>query len=107
MIMVYLKEDGSLDVERINELPFEEITEMMGSFTREQMKEYISKIPVTESRGTVKVVKINYRMEDMLARGCATTEQILNIIRQKCEEIKMAKSLDVDNLSAFANGRNG
>lgn len=82
--MVYLKEDGSLDMERINKLSLEEKTEMMGSFTRKQMKEYISKMPITESCGTVKVIKVNYKMEDMLARGCATTEQILAKIKEKC-----------------------
>lgn len=81
-VIEFLKEDGSLDVERFSKLPLEEKTEVMGSFTREQMKEYISKLPNKESCGPVKVIKVNYKMEDMLARGCATYEQIMNKIRR-------------------------
>lgn len=49
------------------------------------MKEYPSKKP-NEHHGPVKVIKVNYTIEDMLARGCATAEQVsdfLNRIIQK------------------------
>lgn len=47
--MALLKEDGSLDIERINKLPLEERMKEIGSFTREHFKEYISTIPIDES----------------------------------------------------------
>lgn len=75
-----LKEDGSLDVERINSLPREDKIREMGKFTREQMKEYISKMPINESHEPVKVIKVDYKMEDLLARGCGTYEDIHKIL---------------------------
>ena len=47
--MALLKEDGSLDIERINKLPLEEHMKEIGSFTREQFKQYVSTIPLNES----------------------------------------------------------
>ena len=55
---------------------------MMARFTREQMKEYISKLPISERHCPVKIVKVNYTMEDLLARGYATAEQILDMIEK-------------------------
>ena len=80
--MALLKEDGSLDVDRIRKLPFEEKKRELSRFTREQMNEYVSKIPINESHEPVKVVEVDYKMEDLLARGYNTAEQISNIIRQ-------------------------
>ena len=40
--MEFLKEDGSLDVERIRKLPLEEKCRVIGRFTREQVEEYFS-----------------------------------------------------------------
>lgn len=48
--MALLKEDGSLDIERINKLPLEEHMKEVGSFTREQFKQYISTIPHNEDK---------------------------------------------------------
>ena len=47
--MALLKEDGSLDIERINNLPLEEYMEAMGDLTEEQIKEYNSKLPTDVS----------------------------------------------------------
>ena len=44
--MEYLKEDGRLDIERISKLPLEEKLRVIGRFTREQVEEYFSKVPV-------------------------------------------------------------
>ena len=44
--MALLKEDGSLDVDRIRKLPFEDKKRELSRFTREQMNEYVSKIPI-------------------------------------------------------------
>ena len=78
--MALLKEDGSLDIERINKLPLEEYWKEMGIFTRKQMKEYMSKMPINESHEPVKVIKVNYSMEDLLAKGWGTIDDIYNIL---------------------------
>ena len=78
--MAYLKEDGSLDVERINNLPLDERLHEIGKFTRKQVEEYFSKAPIKESHMPITPIKVDYKMEDLLARGYATAEQILRII---------------------------
>lgn len=83
--MALLKEDGSLDVERIRKLSYEEKRREMSKFTREQMEEYFSKVPINESNKPITPVKVNYSMEDLLAKGWATSEQLSNMIREKCK----------------------
>ena len=83
LIMEYLKEDGSLDVERIRNLPREEFYRVIARFTREQVEDFFSKVPV--SHGLIIPVKVNYKMEDLLARGWTTAEQLSNMIREKCK----------------------
>lgn len=60
--MALLKEDGSLDIEHINCLPYEEFMDAIGSLTEAQMKEYISKLPVDDSNEPMRAVKVDYRM---------------------------------------------
>lgn len=86
LIMIYLKEDGSLDVERISNLPIEEKLDVIGKFTRLQQREYFSHFPINESNRHIKPAKLNYTLEDLLARGGATHEQVMNKIRKICEE---------------------
>ena len=62
--MAYLKEDGSLDVERINKLPINEYIYVIGSLTQEQHKEYLSKLPINESRETTKAVIVDCPMTE-------------------------------------------
>jgi hypothetical protein len=78
MIMEFLKEDGCLDVERIRKLPLEEKCRVIGRFTREQVEEYFSQMPVCH--GPIKSVKVNYKMEDLLAKGWGTIDDIYNIL---------------------------
>lgn len=61
--MAYLKEDGSLDIERINSLPYEEYMDAMGDLTQEQVQEYLSKLPIDESDEPVRAVLVDYRWE--------------------------------------------
>lgn len=46
--MVFLKEDGSLDIEYINKLPLEEHLRVVASLTNKKLKEYVSKNPTDE-----------------------------------------------------------
>ena len=43
--MVFLKEDGNLDIERINQLPIEEYMKMIGELSDEQLIQYDSTFP--------------------------------------------------------------
>lgn len=78
--MALLKEDGSLDVEWIEKLPYDEQRRIMSKFTREQMEEYFSKIPITESNKPIEPIKVNYKMEDLLANGWVTFDDIYNML---------------------------
>ena len=57
-----LKEDGSLDVDCINALPREQRMKVIGSFTREQFHEYLSKTPLNEGYIHTRVIKFDKPM---------------------------------------------
>lgn len=78
--MALLKEDGSLDVERINKLPYEEKIHKISKLTREQVEEYFSKLPIKESHTSITPVKVDYSMEDRLTNGWATLNDIYDIL---------------------------
>ena len=67
--MVILKEDGSLDIERMNSLPLEEWMDEMGDLTQEQVEEYLSKLPINESNEPVRAIEVDYTLEEELKRG--------------------------------------
>ena len=48
--MALLKEDGSLDIERIQQLPYDEYMQELTHFTKEQREEYFSALPKNESK---------------------------------------------------------
>lgn len=48
--MAFLKEDGSLDIERIHKLPYDEYMYELTHFTKEQREEYFSALPINESK---------------------------------------------------------
>ena len=78
----YLKEDGSLDVERINKLPIEEYIKVVGAFTQEQYRYYTSKLPINESyHGPTKAVVVDDTLAKEIERGDA--EDFLNEMREK------------------------
>ena len=62
--MVPLKEDGSLDIERINSLPLEDYMYMMSNLTDEQLAEYRSKLPIKETRNSETPIKVDYGFDD-------------------------------------------
>ena len=71
--MKYLKEDGSLDIKRINQLPIEEYMDVVGDLTEEQYEEYLSKLPINESNEPIRIIKVNS------PRGIDANEVINNI----------------------------
>ena len=86
LIMEYLKEDGSLDVERIDNLPLEEYEKVIGALTQEQYRDYVSKQPINESIGPIRVVEVDYTLEDELARGGVIAEDYINHMKKLLEE---------------------
>lgn len=82
--MNYLKEDGSLDIERINKLPIEEYMEIVGDFTNEQREEYYSKSPINESTEPVRSVVVDYTLaEDIEKNGTILVEELLNNLNKR------------------------
>lgn len=81
--MVFLKEDGSLDIERINKLPLEEYMDMMGDLTQEQVREYVTKLPINESKEPMKAVIVDYTLEEEIKRGGVIAEDFINNLRKK------------------------
>ena len=80
--MALLKEDGSLDIERINSLPIEEYMDEIGNLTEEQYDEYLSKLPVNESNEPVRVIVVDYPMEE----DGVDAEELINNLREKYEK---------------------
>ena len=84
--MIPLKEDGSLDVERINELPIEEYMDVIRGLTEEQYEYYQSKTPLNEEYGPVKAVDF-YPLEEVIERGIGVdADEIINKLRKVCEK---------------------
>ena len=81
--MKYLKEDGSLDIKRINQLPIEEYMDVVGDLTEEQYKEYLSKLPINESNESMKAVVVDYTLEEELERGAVIAEDYINNLRNR------------------------
>lgn len=84
--MALLKEDGSLDIERINSLPFEQYMDEMGTLTQEQVEEYLSKLPVNESKEPMRAVVVDYTLEEDLERGSVIAKDFINKMRKKYEK---------------------
>ena len=81
--MVLLKEDGGLDIERINQLPFEEYMKEMGSLTEAQVNEYLSVLPINESNEPVQAVVVEYTLRDELEQGAViASDYIKNKVRE-------------------------
>ena len=82
--MIYLKEDGSLDMDRINKLPIEEYMEEVGNFTNEQREEYYSKSPISESTEPTRSVTVDYTLEeDIEKNGTILLEDLLNNLNKR------------------------
>ena len=83
--MALLKEDGSLDIERINKLPYEKYLEEMGTLTESQVNEYLSALSIYESKEPVRAVKVDYSLEDELAQGAVIAS---DYIQNKIKELR-------------------
>ena len=82
--MVFLKEDGSLDIERINQLPIEEYMKMIGGLTDEQYHFYVSTLPINTDHQPAKAIVVDYSMEDEIKRGTAVdADELLKRLRKE------------------------
>ena len=82
--MALLKEDGSLDIERINQLPIEEYMEEIGNLTEEQYEEYLSKLPLCESQNCKRDIVVDYALEeDIETNGTVIAEDFINKMRRR------------------------
>ena len=77
--MALLKEDGSLDIERINKLPIEEYMDVVGDLTEKQYEEYLSKLPINESNEPIRVIKVDRPMG-------VNADDVINNIRKRLEK---------------------
>lgn len=84
--MSLLKEDGSLDIERINKLPIEEYMKEIGTLTEEQYRNYLATLPLNESKECTRAVEVDYTLEDEFARGGILFEDLINKLRGKHEK---------------------
>ena len=86
--MVYLKEDGSLDIEHINNLSLNEYMEVIGDLTEEQYLFYLSKTPINEEKQQTKVVDFLPLNEIIEKKIGVDADILLNNLR---EELKRKK----------------
>ena len=84
--MAVVKEDGSLDIERMNTLPLEEWMDEMSTLTQEQVEEYLSKLPINESNEPMRAVMVDYTLEEDLERGTVLAEDVINKIGKICKK---------------------
>ena len=79
--MALLREDGGLDVERINRLPLEEYMNEMETLTQEQVKEYISKLPVDESNEPMRAINVDSTFDIGV-----NADDIINYLKNMCNK---------------------
>ena len=80
--MVFLKEDGSLDIERINKLPLDEYWDMMGSLTEEQVAEYNRNLPINENASFIRIMKADRPLEEY----GVDADEVLNNLKEMCRK---------------------
>ena len=81
--MAYLKEDGSLDVERINKLAIEEKMEVIRNLTSKQIDEYWDNHIIKESYGHTQTVMVDYTLNDELNNGAVIAIDFINKLRKR------------------------
>lgn len=68
--MIPLKEDGSLDIKRLNKLPHKERMEVISMLSESQFLDYFSTLTLYEGgNAPIRAKVVNYTMEDLIKRG--------------------------------------
>lgn len=85
--MIPLKLDGTMDVEKIDNLPSEEYIQVLESMNQEQYLYYSDIAHINESqKGPTKAHKVNYTLEEALKKGLVF--DIDSFITKKIKEYK-------------------
>ena len=79
--MVPLKEDGSLDIELIKKLPLDDYLEALGSFTHQQLQEYMSKLPEDRNDEPMCAIRVDFDLDD--PRSGVDTDKYLALKKKK------------------------
>lgn len=81
--MAYLKEDGSLDIQRYKKMSVDEFIKEFDKLTTTQMDEYMKNTPIDNSRnGTVRIV--NCTMDEFRKNyGTADALEFMKTLRNK------------------------
>ena len=81
--MEYLKEDGSLDVERIDNLPLLEYYDVLGDLSESQIEEYSAKFPINESKLPLQSTKVDFTIAEGIENGILVdAEDFINKLRK-------------------------
>lgn len=82
--MALLKEDGSLDIERINKLPFEKRIDEISRLSSSQLNENVCKRLINKATAHRGPIKTKYSLEDEIKMGrIILAEDVLKIMREK------------------------
>lgn len=81
--MVFLKEDGSLDIERIDTLPLLEYYDMLGDLSESQIEKYSAKLPINESKLPLQSTKVDFTIAEGIENGILVdAEDFINKLRK-------------------------
>jgi hypothetical protein len=81
--MVFLKEDGSLDVERIDNLPLLDYYDALGDLSDLQVEEYCAKLPMNETKEYGDVTKVEFTIKEAIERDIMVdAEEFINKMRK-------------------------
>ena len=80
--MAFLKEDGSLDIERINKLPLDEYWDVMGSLTEEQVAEYNRNLLINENASFIRIMEADRPLEEY----GVDADEVLNNLKEMCRK---------------------
>ena len=78
--MEYLKEDGSLDVERLANLPLKEFINAVEELSQEQWNEFIAKCELYAVTGPVEPIVVEYS----IAEDGVDADVVLENLRKMC-----------------------
>ena len=80
-VMVYLKEDGSLDIDKINNLPEKEYMDEISNLSEEQFNEYLYSLPINESLIPFQPNRVNCSMEEYVEKyHLVNADELINKI---------------------------
>ena len=77
--MVFLKEDGSLDIERINQLPLEDFIRVVESLTEKEYSYFASNQMINECIEPVRTINADWDVE----KDWVDADELINNMRKR------------------------